>query len=248
MRKLITIASILLGLTLILVAGYYWLQARATRMMNSRLQKAVSGIIANPENVKLTNKPVQVSRNEVRVPQVNISGEDLQLKSAVKVKEAYVEIHDVTINSKERKITKVGAGTFMVAFTAQDITAFLRTQPATEISDMHVQSETVSVSLSGASGLMLAGQGTFKGSGSPSPFTLQGTLLPDPATGGVLFQPHTLTVNGVPVNGKLDNGPYATPIGKLLPLQGKVTEVAIDEGTVTFRGQFDGAQLVNSQQ
>jgi len=81
MKRLIVILCILAGVALLLFIPYMLLQQRATRMMNERLRHSLGGVVANPQNLTLTNTPIRLSGGgQVKIPEIRISGNELNLR------------------------------------------------------------------------------------------------------------------------------------------------------------------------
>jgi len=246
-KGLIIIAVILLVLLVGYWGGKTLINRRIDREMTKQLQKSVRPYISNPENLEVKNtRDVQIGRGTMRMPEVEVSGNDLQLPHDIKAKSAHVVVHDVTVDTKAKKISSVGEGSYDITLSAEDLTRVLRQQSAMKINDLLVLPDTTTVTLSRQGGITLAGEGTEESSTKRLPFTLRGKLVPD-ATGKMVFQVDESTQGGESVGTVGES--YSLPAGSLLPPaleNGRVSEVIINDGAITFKGSFDGSQLLPS--
>jgi len=250
MKKGLLIAlAVILLLVVVFWGGYVWVQRRITRAMNVQLQKAVRPYVTNPQNLTLTNKPVQIGRDTMRMPEVEITGTDLQLPHELQAQSTHVVIRDVEVNirGKKKQVTHVGQGAFDITLSADELTKLLHKQQTLEISGLQVQPETLSLTLSRQDGITLAGEGTTPESRERQPFSLRGTLAPD-ASGEMLFHITESTAGGQRQEDEVGKA-YPLPAGSLLPAaltNGRIQDVSIGDGTITFKGSFDGAALLQN--
>jgi len=245
-KRVVLVLAIVGGLALLIGLPYWLVQRMATRAMNDGLRQSAQALVQNPENMTVTNAPVQFGAETSRIPEVTITGTDIATTRDLKVQSFKVVITDVEVENKTRKSTHVGASTYEVVFSADDLTAYYRTQKPQEIGGLVVAPETVTVSLTPQQGIGLAGEGSPKDSATASlPFSLHGTLTPDPASDSGLFTITDLNVNGRTVE-KLVDTRQAVPLASLLPakLQGEVTDIIVGDGIITFKGQLDGAAFL----
>ena len=250
MKKALAIIAVVL---LLLAAGYWTgkklITRRIDREMTKQLQKSVRPYISNPENLKVENtRDAQIGRGTVRLPEVQVTGKDLQFPHNIEAKSAEVVVRDVTVDTKTKKVSSVGEGSYEITLSAEDLTRLLRQQRDMKVEGVQVLPETVSVTLSRQDGITLAGEGTEEASARRLPFTLRGKLAPD-ADGKMVFQVAEGTRGGEAFTG-LAGEAYSLPGGTLLPPQlesGRVREVVIGDGAITFKGSFDGAQLLQNR-
>jgi|GEM_PF-2214992 len=249
-KGIIITLSILLLLVVVLWGGYAWLQRRITREMNAQLQKSVRQYVNNPQNLTLTNEPVRIGRNTVRVPEMEVAGTDLQFPNELAVESTRVVIRDVEVNiaGKQKKVTGAGEGSFEITLSDDELTRLLRRRQELAMGDLQVSPETLTLTLSRQNGITLMGEGTEPPSTQRRPFTLRGTLVPD-ASGEMTFR-----VSEIAVAGQSQPEPagktYPLPAANLLPAalkSGRVREVTTGDGTITFKGAFDGAQFLQNR-
>jgi len=79
-----------------------------------KLRQSVQSFVQNPENLTITNAPVQIGRDMVRVPELEITGTNLQFPNQIEAKSTRLVIRDVKVNlkGKEKTVTHVGEGSF----------------------------------------------------------------------------------------------------------------------------------------
>ena len=249
MKRWLVVLGIVAVVLALLAAGNRWAQARATRKMNDTLQRAVAPVLANPQNLKLENTDVRLTRDGMTIPKIEITGSDLELKnSPVNIESTRVEINDVEITGtgKERKVTHVGESRYEVTLSATDMTSFLRTQPAMDFGDLRVEAETVTLTLSQQHGVTIAGEGTHLTLNQRGEFKVNGVLALE--NGRITFLPRELIADGQSFSNEAART-YPTPIEKALPpaLQGEVTEILVEDNRVTFKGRFDGTALLRKR-
>ncbi|MHB0936953.1 MAG: hypothetical protein ACYC6A_11235 [Armatimonadota bacterium] len=241
----ITLAILVLLGAAVFWGGKMWVRKRLDREMTKQLQKSVRPFVENPENLQLENKQdVQITRDTVRMPEVEVTGKDLQLPHDIQAKSARVVVRDVEVDTKTKKVSSVGEGSYAITLSAEDLTKVLRQQNTMKIHDLLVLPDTTTVTLSRQDGITLAGEGTEEASSKRLPFTLRGKLVPD-ASGKLAFQIADSTRGGEAVG--VAGESHALPAGSLLPPHlesGRVREVVIEDGAITFKGSFDGAQLL----
>jgi hypothetical protein len=249
-KGLIITLAILLLLAVAFYGGYVWVQRRVTREMNAQLQKAVRPYVGNPQNLTLTNKPVRVGRDKVRVSEVEINGTDLQFPHELEVASMHVVIRDVEVDvrGKRQKLSHVGDGSFEITLSADDLTGLFRRQQAMSVGGLRVLPETLILALSRQNGIEVTGEGTEPPSADRLPFTLRGSLVPD--TAGEM----TFRVGEIAVDGQSRSEPagksYPLPAANLLPSAlkgGRVQAVSVGDGAITFTGTFDGAQFLQNR-
>ena len=183
-KGLIITGIVILVLALLLGMLNLTVQRRATRAMNEGLQHSIKAVVQNPQNMTVTNAPIQFGTETSRIPEVQITGKALETKQDITVQSAKVVIKDVEVTNKTRKVTHIGESTYEVTFAAADLTKYYRTQPSQEIGGLAVNPASVTITLSKQGGIGLAGEGTEKNSTTIVPFSLHGTLTADPSGSG----------------------------------------------------------------
>jgi len=249
-KRLIVTLAIILLLVVAFWGGYVWMQRRVTREMNAQLQKAVRPYVNNPQNLTLTNEPVKIGRGTVRVPEVAVTGTDLQFPNELEVESTRVVVRDVEVNvaGKRKKVVSAGDGSFEITLSDADLTKVLRRRQDMEMGDLLVSPETLTLTLSRHDGITLMGEGTEPPSTERRPFILRGMLVPD-ASGAMSFRLSEIAMGGQS-QPEAAGKAYPLPAANLLPSAlegGRIREITTSDGTITFNGTFDGARFLQNR-
>jgi hypothetical protein len=235
---------IVVGILGLLGAGIYgWAQHRAHQLIAARVTASARSAVANPEALRVTNAPVQLTgAKRVRIPRLELAGDNVQLLDQTKLAKLKVVAKDVQVDLAQpagRQLTVAG-GTCEVTLSEAEVTRIMRKQSAVELHGVRVDYTTAIAVLTPMGMEVHIKCIVFT---RALPCVISGQLVPSSQSpGAVDFQATSFRIDGVGDLGKT----AVAAINKInpvlrpdnLPMGLQVTAITLGQGSLTATGTF----------
>jgi len=242
-RFLITLAV----LAVVLGGVYLWWQMKATEIITAQVHSMARGMFVNGDALQVENKPVKMlGLRQARVPQLVITGKDLELRNGGKIASAKLVLQDLDVSGPPFHFSGVGSGYCMVTATDKDVTAYMQKR---DIGLPGGKLNILFVGFSKQNGALLKGEGVVKlpfVKEQHFPITATGNLVPSSKVGQVDFRVHDVKVDKLSIGVKqvTDAIGIVNPVIDISdwPLITDIKQVNTGNGTIQFKAQITGVR------